>query len=137
MSIPRLSIQLLSLFQVKRQVSARRRRRRQLKTAVHQDRCIVTTSRRKRLVSASKVANQLHLTFGVRRIDQSVKNRLLQVVNIGVRRTRVAVHLTQRHRQTHVAWATTRLHWLLILFDEDIHKKLRYDLLIFGNIGHT
>ena len=61
--------QLLSRFRVTRQVNARRRRRRQLKTAVRQDRCIVTTSRRNRLVSACKVANELHLTFGVRRID--------------------------------------------------------------------
>jgi transposase len=129
--------QRLSRFRVTRQVNARRRRRRQLKTEVRQDRCIVTTSRRNRLVSACKVVNELHLPFGVRRIDQSIKNRLLQVVNIRVRRPRVAVHLTQRHRQTHVAWATTRQHWILILFNKEIHKKLRYDLLIFGNIGHT
>jgi hypothetical protein len=115
--------QLLSRFLVTRQVNTCRRRRRQLKTAVRQDRFIVTTSRRNRLVSACKVANELHLAFGVRRIDQSVKNRLLQVVNIRVQRPRVAVHLSQCHRQTHVAWATTRLHWFLILFNEEIHKK--------------
>jgi hypothetical protein len=108
---------------VTRQVNARRRRRRQLKTAVRQDRCIVTTSRRIRLVSACKVANELHLTFGVRIIDQSVKNRLLHIVNIRVQRHRVAVHLNQRYRQTHVAWATTRLHWFLALSNEEIHKK--------------
>jgi transposase len=49
--------QLLSHFRVTRQVNARRRRRRQLKTAVRQDRCIVITSRCNRLVSACKVAN--------------------------------------------------------------------------------
>jgi hypothetical protein len=124
----------LSRFRVKSQVSARRRRIRQPKTVVRQNRCIVTTSRRNSLVSASKVANELHLTFGVRRSDQSVRKRLLLVVNICVQRPRAAVHLTQRHRQTHAVWATTRLHWFLILFNDDIHEKLRYDLLIFSNI---
>jgi DNA-binding IclR family transcriptional regulator len=65
--------QLLSIFRVKRLVNARQRRRRQLKTAVCQECCILTTSRRNRLVSASKVANELHPTSGVKIGDQSVK----------------------------------------------------------------
>jgi hypothetical protein len=58
-------------------------------------------------MSAPKVANE----SAVRISDQSVKNRLLQDVNLRVRRSRVVVHLTHCHRQTHVAWATTRLPW--------------------------
>jgi hypothetical protein len=48
-------------------------------------------------------------------------------MNIRVRRPRVAELLTQRHRQTHVAWATTRLHWFLILLNEEIHLKKTLD----------
>jgi transposase len=104
---------LLSRFQVKRQVSGHRRHRRQLKTVVRRDGCIATTSRSNCFVSASKVAKELHPMSGVRKSDQSVKNRLLQDVNLRARRPRVAVHLTYCHRQTHVAWATTRIHWTL------------------------
>jgi hypothetical protein len=82
---------LLSRFRVTRQVSAHRR---QLTTAVRRDSCIVTTLRRNRLVSASKVASELHPTSGVWISDQGVKNRLLRDVNLRVRRPRVAVHLT-------------------------------------------
>ena len=89
---------LLRHFQVTRQVTARRRHRRQLKTAVHQDRCNVTTSMRNRFKSASKVVNELHLTSGVRISGQNIKSRLLRNVNLRPRRPRVAEHLTQRHR---------------------------------------
>jgi hypothetical protein len=68
---------LLSRFWVTRQVTTRRRHRRQLKTAVRRDRCIVTTSRRNRFVSAFKAASELHPTCGVRISDQSIKSRLL------------------------------------------------------------
>jgi hypothetical protein len=57
-------------------------------------------------MSARKVANELHWASGVRRSDQSVRNRFLQNASLSARRPLVVIHLTQRHRQTHVAWAT-------------------------------
>jgi hypothetical protein len=85
--------QLLSRFQLTRQVSEHRRRRRQLKTAFRQDRRIVTTSRPNRLVS------ELHPTSGVWISDQSVKNMLLRDVSIRARILRVSIHVTERHCQ--------------------------------------
>jgi hypothetical protein len=89
---------LLRHSQVTRQVTARRRHRRQLKTAVHQDHCNFTTSMCNRFKSASKDANELHLTSGVRISGQNIKSRLLQNVNLRPRKVRVADHETRRHR---------------------------------------
>jgi transposase len=72
---PSIINRLLSCFRLTRQVSARRRHRRQLKTVVRRDRCIVTRSRDNRFVSASKVVIELHPTCGVRISDQSVKKK--------------------------------------------------------------
>jgi hypothetical protein len=103
--------QLLSRFRVTAQVSTPQRHRRQLETAVRQHRLIVTTSRRNSIMSATKVANELHWASGVGIRDQNVRNRLLRDVNLRARRPFVAIHLTQRHRETYAAWATTRLYW--------------------------
>jgi hypothetical protein len=62
-SISRLSV---DFFQVTRHISARQRRRRQLKAMVRPDSFIVTMSRRNRYMSASKAANVLNLSSGVR-----------------------------------------------------------------------
>ena len=94
---PSISNILLRHLRVTRQVTARRRHRRQLKTVVRQDCCIVTTTTRNRFVSAFKVANELHLTSGVKISSQNKKNKLLRDVSIPVQRPRVAEHLTQRH----------------------------------------
>ena len=94
---PSIINRLLRHFRVKRQVIAHRRHRRQLKTAIRQDRYIATTSTRNSFVSASKVANELHLTSGLKISGQNMKNRLLRDVNLRARRPRVAEHLTQRH----------------------------------------
>jgi hypothetical protein len=53
-------------------------------------------------MSATKVANELHRASRVRICDQSKRNRLLRNVNLRARRPLAVVHLTQRHRQTHV-----------------------------------
>jgi hypothetical protein len=92
---------------------ASQRHRRQLKRTVCQDRFIVTTLKRNRFMSAPKVANELNRACGVRISDQSVRNKLLQNINLHARKPVVAVHLTQHHRQTHVTWATTLLRWTL------------------------
>ena len=63
---PSIINRLLRHFRVTGQVTARRRHRRQLKTAVRQDRCIATTSTRNHLVFGPKVANVLHFMSGVR-----------------------------------------------------------------------
>ena len=107
---PSTIIRLLSRFRVTGQVSDRQRHGRPRKTTVRQDRFIVTTSRRNRFMSAPKVANELHRASGVRMSAQSVRNRL-RTANLRARRPLVAVPLTQRHRQTRVAWATTHLRW--------------------------
>jgi hypothetical protein len=94
-------------------VSTRRRHRPHLKTTVLGDRRIVTTSRRNRFVSAFKAASELHPTSGVRKSEQSLKNRLLWDVNLPAQMLRVLAHLNNFDREMNVAWATTRLHWTL------------------------
>jgi hypothetical protein len=70
---------LLSCFREIRQVSACWRRRRQLKTAVHRNRCIFRKSRCNPFVPASKIANELHPTSGVRISDQRKKPSFLRM----------------------------------------------------------
>jgi hypothetical protein len=96
---------LLSSFRVAWKVSAHQCHRRRLKITVHQDRLIVATLRLNRFIPAPKVANELHWASGARISDQSVRNRLIRNVNLHAWRHLVAIHLTQRHRQTHAAWA--------------------------------
>jgi hypothetical protein len=102
---------LLSRFRVTWQISTRQRHRRQQKTTDHQDRCIVATSRLNRLMTAPKVANDLHRASGVRISDQSVRNTLVLYINLRAGRPLVAAHLSHRQHQMHVAWATTRVRW--------------------------
>jgi hypothetical protein len=101
---------LLSRFRVTRQVSTHQRYRRQLKTTVYQDHFIVTTLRCNSFLSASKVANKLHQASGVRIWGTGCH---VQDVNFRIQRPLVAIHLTQSHCQTHVAWATIHLRWTL------------------------
>jgi hypothetical protein len=65
---------LLSHSRVTRQISARHNSyRHELKTGIRLHSSIVTTSMRNHFVSASKAANELYPTSGVRISDQSVK----------------------------------------------------------------
>jgi hypothetical protein len=96
--------QLLSCFRVTRQVNGRRRRRRQLKTAVRQDAVLLQS----RGATASNLHAKLPMSY-IWRLEWGKLTRVQKQVVTGcqyvserVRRSRVAVHLTQRHRQTHV-----------------------------------
>jgi hypothetical protein len=83
-----------------------------LKTTVRHHRFIVTTSRRNLFISGPKDANELHRVSGLRINDQSGRNRFLRNFNLRVQKQLVAVHSTQHHHQTHVAWATIRMNEL-------------------------
>jgi hypothetical protein len=81
-------------------------------------------------MSAPKVDDELHRASGVRN-DHSVSNKFLRNVNLRPRRSLVAVHFTQRHRQRHVAWATTRLRWTqrqwnTVLFTDEFHFHVNF-----------
>lgn len=114
---------LLSCFRVTGQVSNRQHHGRQRKTTVRQDLFIVTTSRCNLFMSAPKVTEELRRAYRVMISNQSVSNMLLTVY-LRAWRPLIAVPLTQRHRRTLVAWATTYLRWIqrkwnTVLFTEE------------------
>lgn len=108
---PSTICRLWNRFRTTGNVSDRQRSGRPRKTTVRQDRFIVTTSRRNRFMAAPRVAEELHRATGVRLCGQSVRNRL-RSANLRARRPLTAVPLTQRHRQTRIAWANTHRRWI-------------------------
>lgn len=114
---PSTICRLLNRFRTTGNVSDRQRSGRPRKTTVRQDRFIVTTSRRNRFMAAPRVAEELHRATEVRLCGQSERNRL-RSANLQNRRPLTAVSLTQRHRQTRIAWANTHRRWIQSQWNE-------------------
>jgi hypothetical protein len=62
-------------------------------------------------MAAPQIAEELRRATGVRLCGQSVRNRL-RSANLRARRPLTAVPLTQRHRQSRLAWANAHHHWI-------------------------
>ena len=91
-------------------VADRQRIGRPRKTSANEDRYVKVTSRRKRFLSALKLADRLFTSTGTRVTGQTIRNRLHREGLAG-RRPYVGIPLTPQHARNRVNWATLHRRW--------------------------
>lgn len=121
---------LRTKFQQTGSVKDRPRSGRPRKTSRREDNYIVTSSRRDRFLSSTKLAGLVRNATGTRICARTVRNRL-RAARLRARRPYVGVPLTIRHRQARLNWATahrrwTRRQWNEVVFTDESRFNLMF-----------